>query len=124
MAMKMQYDPETADFLLKFKDTELVLRKLIGQRTLWYEADSLWQAIIDTKLATGKNPFHYHLNYSRLKALRMQLQHSVHLPSSEEEYLRECRLLQEKRDALLEQIETLNPGLYNYLKDISVGIIE
>jgi hypothetical protein len=121
-AMDKKYGSETAILLLEYKNIELSLRKKIGERALWFEADTLWKAIIETKLVTGKNPFYYHFNYSRLKALRMQLQHSVSLPSSEEEFYRKSRGLQEKRDILLERIEALNPEINYYLKDISVRI--
>ena len=116
------YGHETAGLLLEFRDIELALRKKIGERALWFEADTLWKAIIGTKLITGKNPFHYHFNYSRLKALRMQLQHSVPEPSSAQKFWDECHDLENRRNEILEEIQSLNSEMYDYLGSICVEI--
>jgi len=122
MAMDKMYGHETAGLLLEFRDIELDHRRKIGERALWFEADTLWKAIIETKLVTEKNPFHYHFNYSRLKALRMQLKHSVPLPSSREEFIAECSILEKKRNDLLVKIKSVNPDIYTYLKGISIRV--
>ncbi len=122
IAMQKNYGLKTAKLLINFKEVELTLREKIGERALWFEADSLWDAILGTKAVTGKNPFHYHFNYSRLKALRMQLQHSVPEPSSKQKFLDECHVLQKERDGLLEEIKSSHRDTYIYLKSICVPV--
>jgi hypothetical protein len=122
LALKWQYGEDLVERLLAWKDVEMALRRKIGERALWYQADTLWQEIIDTKTITGKNPFYYHFNYSRLKALRMQIKHSVPKPLSEQEFLEICMRLAADREKLLTAIKSLNPDLYDYLRKISVPL--
>jgi hypothetical protein len=87
-------------------------------------ADTLWRVTLDTKGITGKNPFHYHLNYSRLKALRMQLKHSVPHPLTMEAFRDECCLLDQKRDHVLREIKESNPEILRFLNTIKVPLPE
>jgi hypothetical protein len=122
MAMKKRYGSESVALLLEFRDIEMDLRKKIGERALWFQADTLWKEIIDAKTITNKNPFFYHLNYNRLKALRMQLKHSVPKPSSPQEFLNECHSLDQRRQEILIKIKGSNPNIHEYLQSILVPI--
>lgn len=124
VAMDKYYGEKLAALLMEFKETELNLRKKVGERSLWFQADTLWQAIIKTKEITGKNPFYYHLNYSRLKALRMQLKNSVPKATSRQVFQSECLVLTNKREKILDQIKQSTPELYNFLSSISIKISE
>ena len=48
-AMQKRYGNELKEHLLKYKDIELILRKKIGQRALWFVADTLWGVIRKAK---------------------------------------------------------------------------
>lgn len=121
-AMEKRYGIELVDVLLQFKDTELNLRKKIGERALWFEADSLWKVIRNTRWITGKNPLYYHLNYNRLKALRIQLKYSVPEPQDESLFFSECKKLDDERRGLLEKVQRVNPGLFEDLNAILVRL--
>ncbi len=121
-AMVRRYGRQSVDLLLNFRDAELELRKKIGERALWFEADTLWDVIRKAKALTGKNPFYYHLNYSRLKALRLQLKYSVPEPESKAVFMEECRRLAAKRDGILDELKNVNTKIYEYLKSVSVAL--
>lgn len=104
-AMQKLYGKENVNTLLKYKDVELELCKTIKQRQVWFAADELWQTIRTTRFTTEKNPFHYHRNYGRLKALRMQLKHSVPEPVEKEIHIKKCSDLFNQREKLLRKIE-------------------
>jgi len=72
---------------------------------VWFAADELWQTIRKTRFTTEKNPFHYHRNYSRLKALRLQLKYSVPEPTEKFRHIKKCTELFNTRKILLDQIE-------------------
>jgi len=121
LALKWQFGEDLVEALLAWKEVELALRKKIGERALWYQADTLWKAIIDTKTITAKNPFYYHLNYSRLKALRMQLKHSAPQPAAEKDFIESCKILTDRRNNLLREINAVRPQLAEYLRKIMVS---
>jgi hypothetical protein len=110
-AMENMYGIESAPLLQAFGETELELRKKIGERRLWFAADTLWKTIRSVRGITDKNPFSYHLNYTRLKALRMQLKSSVSEPSPLPQFLEECRVLDAKRRKLLDAVGRHKPGV-------------
>lgn len=119
-AIAGEYGSELVDLILHFRDTELNLRKVIGERKLWFEADSLWQKIRDVRFITDKNPFYYHLNYTRLKALRLQLKASVPEPKNKDHFIAECYELDEKRKSILTSIRNINEKVFERLK----GVVE
>lgn len=104
-AIQKLYGNNSVNLMFRYKETELALVKEIKQRELWFEADQLWKSIRDTRFITEKNPFHYHLNYGRFKALRMQLKYSVPEPESFELFSQKCIELDKKRRELLKEIE-------------------
>jgi hypothetical protein len=123
-AMHRCYDKKLGKLLLEFKEIELKLRRTIGERALWFQADTLWHAIIRSKEITGKNPFSYHINYSRLKALRRQLKYSVPQPLSQQEFTEECLLLKSKRNDILYRIKKIDAKIFEFLNTISVSLPE
>jgi hypothetical protein len=96
--------------LLAYRDVELEIRALMGSKKIWSEADTLWQKIRDIRFVTQKNPFYYHLNYSRMKALRLQIKNSVQedLIFDAEEYQRTLISLDKNRKSLILSIEKNN----------------
>ncbi len=121
-AMERRYGRESLDLLLNFKDVELTLRRKIGERALWFEADTLWDVIRKAKALTGKNPFYYHLNYGRLKALRLQLKYSVPEVQPKQVFIKECRELSAKRTAILNELKMTNAMMSGYLRSIAVAL--
>lgn len=105
-AMQKLYGNNSINLMFRYKETELALVKEIKQRELWFEADQLWKSIRDTRFITEKNPFYYHLNYGRFKALRMQLKYSVPEPESFEIFSKKCIELDKERRKLLGEIES------------------
>ncbi|MBU2491077.1 MAG: beta-N-acetylglucosaminidase domain-containing protein [Bacteroidetes bacterium] len=104
-AMRNLYGSSNINLLLKYRDVELEFCKTIKQRELWYAADELWQSIRKTRFITEKNPFYYHQNYGRLKALRLQLKNSVPEPVEINEFKNKCFELRDIRKSLLNEIE-------------------
>jgi len=123
-AMLIRYGTELVDFLFEFKKTELELRMKIGERALWFEADTLWKIIRNTRRITEKNPLYYHLNYNGLKAMRMQLKYSVPEPQEYSIFLTECKKLDDQRRELLQKIGSINPGLTEDFEKILVRLPE
>lgn len=121
-AMERFYGIGAAHLLMEFKDTELGLRKKIGERKLWFEADTLWSIIRKIRYIHDKNPFHYHLNYTRMKALRLQLKNSVPQPLPKEEFIKECLLLDQKRKNILEKVKLIDEKIYERIKTIMMPI--
>lgn len=107
-AMTKLYGENSLNTLLKYKETELELVKTIKQRELWEASDELWKSIRKTRFITEKNPFAYHLNYSRLKALKMQLKCSVPEPESFYVFKSKCLEFDNKRWELIKEIERLS----------------
>jgi hypothetical protein len=107
-AMRKLYGENAISALLKYKETELELNKKIKEREIWSAADELWKSIRDTRFITEKNPFDYHLNYGRFKALRMQLKYSVPEPEPFELFVKKCIDLDKQRRDLLKEIEELS----------------
>jgi hypothetical protein len=120
-AMEKRYGNQVINLLFEFKDIELTLRRMIGERALWFEADTLWKIIRRTRWITGKNPLYYHLNYNGLKALRMQLKYSVPEPESEDVFIAECNKMNQKRTAILEKIKRVDQALFENLYKIRVS---
>jgi len=114
VALEKLYGANSINTILNYKETELELCKTIKQRQIRDVADELWQAIRDTRFTTEKNPFHYHLNYGRLKALRLQLKYSVPEPEPFEIYKSKCLQLADKREKLLETIKKMSLYKLNY----------
>lgn len=102
------YGEKSLSTLMKYKEVELKLRKEIKQRQVWFVADDLWKAIRGTRFTTDKNPYYYHQNYGRLKALRLQLKYSVPEPESMEIFKMKCMELNEQRMELLNKIEAMS----------------
>jgi hypothetical protein len=121
-AIIREYGEEVKDIVLKFKEVELKIRKTIGERELWFEADSLWKQIRKVRYITGKNPFYYHLNYSRLKALRLQLKASVPDPEEKALFVEKLNDLFEIREKLLAEIKMENEASYLRLKDLTTEV--
>ncbi len=117
-AMENYYGKKYVKMLFDFKDIELALRKKIGERKLWFESDTLWKIVRKIRFTTDKNPFYYHLNYSRLKALRLQLKNSVKEPVSKEEFVKECLKLDKKRNDIIEQLSRTSKSLAERIKTI------
>ena len=117
-AMIKRYGVELTNWLFRFKETELALRKKIGERALWFEADSLWQIIRKIRWTTEKNPLYYHLNYNGLKALRMQLKYSIPQPVDEQTFFAECDSMDLQRHHILNKVQVLNPDLSTELYKI------
>lgn len=107
-AMLNLYDKNTIKLLLEYKETELELRKTINERKLWLASQELWKAVRDTRFTTEKNPFYYHLNYTRFKALTLQLKSSVPEPKPVNEFKEKCVDLDKKRKDLLAKLKGRN----------------
>jgi hypothetical protein len=121
-AMTNRYGGKCAPLLLEFKQTELALRRMIGERRLWAEADTLWKVIRAIRGITDKNPFAYHLNYTRLKALQMQLKSSVHAPLPLPRFLEACHALDAKRRYLLNAVGQMKPDVSARLLGLMVPL--
>lgn len=107
-AMRKLYGENSINILIRYKETELELNRLIKEREIWNAADELWKSIRDTRFITDKNPFYYHLNYGRFKALRMQLKYSVPEPESFELFVNKYLEMDKNRRELLKEIEELS----------------
>ena len=114
-AVIREYGADVKDLVLKFKDIELKIRRTIGERKLWFEADSLWKQIRKVRHITEKNPFYYHLNYTRMKALRLQLKASVPEPYEKSVFVQKVNDLYEERSSILFAIKEKNESSYNRL---------
>ncbi len=114
-AIKREYGSDVVELVVQFKEIELGLRKKIGERKLWFEVDSLWKKIRDIRFITEKNPFYYHLNYTRLKTLKLQLKASVPEPKSKKEFIEECENLIQEREDILQKIKVINQKTFDRL---------
>jgi hypothetical protein len=121
-AMQKLYGNSSINLLFRYKETELALVKEIKQRELWYEADQLWKSIRDTRFITEKNPFYYHLNYGRFKALCMQLKNSVPMVTSKEDFILICNALYRKRNEILDKVKSVNNEIYNRVRTIMIQL--
>jgi len=122
IALNNFYGEELSKKIMAFKNCELNLRKTIGERELWYDSDILWQAIRKAKKTTTKNPFYYHFNYTRMKALRLQLKNSVPEPIEKNLFKNKCVKLVEQRDFIIKTVEEINPVLSSELRKISIPL--
>jgi hypothetical protein len=120
-SIELLYGSDNVDEILDYKRVELEIREKIGERELWYQADFLWKWIRKTRYTTQKNPFYYHLNYSRLKALRLQLKSSVPEPLPLAEFEQLIKNLVLKREKIINHFKT-NQHLANALKQYSIKI--
>lgn len=120
IAMNRLYGNEAAPLLMELKDVELEFRKKIGERKLWFEADTLWSIIRKIRYIHDKNPFYYHLNYTRMKALRLQLKNSVPAPLPKEDFIKECLTFDQKRKDVLEKVKMINEKIYERVKTIMI----
>lgn len=116
------YGEKLSEYVIEFKKTELELRRVFGQRKLWFDADKLWKAIRKAKKITTKNPFYYHYNYNRMKALRLQLKYSVPEPESKSVFKDKSLKLFETRKNIIEKITKLNSELGNKLNNIKMPV--
>lgn len=114
-AMNRIYGKELAKDINNFKTVELELKKKIGERRLYFEADSLWKVIRKVRFIHTKNPFKYHFNYTRMKALRLQLKGSVPEPGPKEKFIEECKAIANRREEILNKIKEKDNTLYNRL---------
>jgi hypothetical protein len=119
-AIIREYGAEVKDLVLRFKELELRIRKTIGERELWFEADSLWQQIRKVRRITDKNPFYYHLNYTRMKALRLQLKASVPIPEEKNIFVEKVSKLLNHRETILSEIKEKNESSFNRLIGMTV----
>lgn len=115
-AMNRIYGKENTALLLDFKDAELSLRKTIGERKLWFESDTLWSVIRKIRFTTEKNPFDYHLNYTRLKGLRLQLKNSVPEPVDKNLFIDNCKSIYNKRNEIINELGKKLPVVADRLK--------
>lgn len=122
IAMAKLYGDELAEEINKYKNTELNLRKTIGERQLFFESDSLWKIIRKIRYIHTKNPFKYHFNYTRMKALRLQLKGSVPEPKPKDDFIDECETIAERREEILERIKEFDKKVYTNLKQLSVEL--
>lgn len=121
-AMHSLYGKYIAELLLDLKEVELNLRKTIGERELWFESDNLWSLIRKIRFIHTKNPFYYHFNYTRMKALRLQLKNSVPEPTDKNIFIEKCLTLDKRRKEILEKIEIESPGMFANLKELLVEL--
>lgn len=121
-AMKRLYGESSASLLFEFKETELEFRKKIGERSLWFEADTLWSIIRKIRYIHDKNPFHYHLNYTRMKALRLQLKNSVPEPLPKEKFIDGILQLDNNRNRILKKIELINKKVYEKIIPVMLPV--
>jgi len=121
-AMHSLYGKDIAELLLDLKEVELNLRKTIGERELWFESDSLWSLIRKIRFIHTKNPFYYHYNYTRMKALRLQLKNSVPVPTDKNTFIEKCLTLDKRRKEILEKIEIERPEIVANLKELLVEL--
>jgi beta-N-acetylglucosaminidase/Glycosyl hydrolase family 20, domain 2 len=119
-AMNKYYGKELTPLLLEFKDVELRLRETIGERRLWFESDTLWQKIREARWVHTKNPFHYHYNYTRMKALRLQLKYSVPEPLTKDEFINEYIGLENQRKNILKDIKHLDSNIFEKINDLAI----
>ncbi|MGD8780467.1 MAG: beta-N-acetylglucosaminidase domain-containing protein [Ignavibacteria bacterium] len=117
-AMKRLYGKGNSELLLKLKETELELRKTIGERELWFESDTLWKIIRKIRFIHTKNPFYYHFNYTRMKALRLQLKGSVSGPIDKNEFVNKCLAIDKRRKEVLKKLEAKMPKVTLKLKKL------
>jgi hypothetical protein len=122
MAMESLYGKKSAPLLLEFKEVELEIRKKIGERKLWFEADTLWSIIRKIRFIHDKNPFYNHLNYTRLKALRLQLKNSVPEPLSKENFINECLSIDIKRKDILAKVKLIDEKVFERVKSIMIPL--
>lgn len=116
------YGQEAIEPALDFQEAELSIRRMIGEKLLWEEADSLWAVIRRTRYITEKNPFYYHLNYGRLKALRLQLKYSVPQPDTSDQLKQRIEAQMQEREAALEALQRL--GLSDLVKTLQEDMIK
>ncbi len=114
------YGEDLKKAILSFKEIELGIREAIGERQLWFDADTLWSAIRRVKKLTTKNPFRYHLNYTRMKALRLQLKYSVPEPIGKNIFVQKILKLFKKREQVLRVIAGVNPKIAQELSEITI----
>lgn len=120
-AMSKLYGDEK-NLLVRLKETELNLRKEISGRELWFESDSLWKIIRKIRYIHDKNPFDYHLNYTRMKGLRLQLKNSVDKPAEKKEFINRCYDLFNERKQILKELENRLPEITEKLKKIIIDL--
>lgn len=121
-AMKRLYGGTSASLLFEFKEAELEFRKKIGERSLWFEADTLWSIIRKIRYIHDKNPFHYHFNYTRMKALRLQLKNSVPEPLPKEKFNDGILQLDNKRNRILKKIELIDKKVYEKIIPVMLQV--
>jgi hypothetical protein len=117
-AMKRLYGKENSELLFQLKEAELELRKTIGERELWFESDTLWTIIRKIRFIHTKNPFYYHYNYTRMKALRLQLKGSVPEPIEKKDFIARCLDIDKKRSEILTKLELELPDVTSKLKKL------
>jgi len=122
MAMNNLYGKQTAEILHRFKEAEIELRKKIGERQLWFEADSLWKTVRKIRFITEKNPSYYQQNYNRFKALRLQIKNSVPEPESKKEFTEECVSMDKKRKSILKELGKTNKELSTKIEKLLVEL--
>ena len=121
-AMNNLYGNESTKIIFQLKEVELELRKTIGERELRFESDSLWKIIRKVRYTHTKNPFYYHYNYSRMKALRLQLKGSVPEITNKNVFMMQCSKLYEKRNTLVHMLEERKPDVAKNIKKILIEL--
>jgi len=121
-AMNRLYGNENTELINELRKTELELRKIIGERELWFESDSLWKIIREIRYIHSKNPFYYHFNYTRMKALRLQLKNSVPNPVDKNIFIENCLLVDKKRKTVLDKLRKRNPLVTKRLEKLLIEL--
>ena len=124
LAIQRIYGKDLVSAVLKFRDYELKFRRLIGERKLWFQADTLWRQSRKVRYIPQKHPFYYHLNYSRLKALYMQLKASVEKPEDKKEFYRKIKEAYAHQNSVLEEIKAISRNTFERLRELSSPLPE
>ena len=117
-AMMRLYGEENSELILKLREVELSLRKTKGERELWFESDTLWTIIRKIRFIHTKNPFYYHYNYTRMKALRLQLKGSVPEPIDKKDFINKCITIDKDRKEILDKLQNNLPEVTFELKKL------
>jgi hypothetical protein len=108
--------------ILSFKNAELSIRRLIGERQMKSEIDSLWSAVAIIRATTGKNPFYYMHIYIRLKALCNQLRWSISHKDPDKFIQEQITELDRERQQSLKSLELA--GLDHLVNALKNGMVQ
>jgi hypothetical protein len=122
-AIASLYGTESVSDILELRDAELAIRRLIGEKQLKSDIDTLWSAIYKVRNTISNNPSYYIRIYVRLKALRNQLKCSLPAADPNKSFQEQITELDLKRQKCLNSLKKagLN-SLVEKLKDELVKI--